>query len=57
MNNNMSLNSFKGDNEKSNSDKNLEKTDDANNYLNNIDRIEINNKVNNQNNINEKKIR
>ena len=54
MNNNMSLNSFKGDNDKSNSDKNLEKTDDANNYLNNINRIEINNKVNNQNNINEK---
>ena len=54
MNNNMSLNSFKGDNDKSNSDKNLEKTDDANNYLNNINRIEINNKANNQNNINEK---
>ena len=54
MNNNMSLNSFKGDNEKSNSDKNLEKTDEANNYLNNINKIEINNKANNQNNINEK---
>ena len=54
MNNNMSLNSFKDDNDKSNPDKNIEKTNDADDYLYHINRIEINNKVNNQNNVKEK---